>query len=282
MTLSSSSPPLRQVRGPSAVSGDFSRFVVLTRRIAVMEFKLRFFGSVLGYLWQLMRPLMLFGVLYVIFTTVVKFDAPHYPVMLLLGIVLFTFVAESVSSAVGSVLDRENLVRKIQFPRLVIPLAVVLTALFSLGLNLIVVLIFALLQGVTPRWSWLELVPLVGLLIVLTTGFAMLVSALYVRMRDIRPISDVLLQIGFYSSPILFPLEKITPEWLAKAMIIFNPFAAILQQLRHAIVDPTSPSAAAAAGGAIRLLVPLSIIVVVFAVGFRVFNRAAPHIAEDL
>jgi ABC-2 type transport system permease protein len=282
VSLHTASPPLRQVRGPSAISGGFKRFAVLTHRIALMDFKLRFFGSVLGYLWQLMRPLMLFGVLYLIFTTVVKFDAPHYPVMLLLGIVLFTFLAESVSGAVSSVFDRENLVRKIQFPRLVIPLAVVLTAMFSLGLNLVVVFIFALAQQISPRWSWLELFPLVGLLIVLTTGFAMLVSALYVRMRDVRPISDVLLQIGFYTSPILFPIEKITPEELREAMIILNPFAAILQQLRHAIVDPTSPSAAAAAGGAVRLLIPLGIIVAVFAIGFRVFNRAAPRIAEDL
>jgi ABC-2 type transport system permease protein len=275
--------PLRPVTGPAALSGDFRRFVLLTQRIALMEFKLRFFGSALGYLWQLMRPLMLFGVLYVVFTQFVSFgDAPFYAVGLLMGIVLYTFLAESVSAAVSSVVDKENLVRKIHFPRLVIPVSVVLTALFSLGLNLVVVLIFGLAQGMPVRWSWLELPPLIAVLIVLGTGFAMLVSALFVRMRDIRPISDVALQIAFYASPILYPLERVDPPWLQKLILTVNPFATILQQLRHAVIDPTAPSAAVAIGGWERLLVPAAIVAAVFAWGFWVFNRAAPRIAEDL
>ena len=276
-------PPLRPVTGPAALSGDLRRFLLLTQRIALMEFKLRFFGSALGYLWQFMRPLMLFGVLYVIFTQFVSFgDTPFYAVALLMGIVLYTFLAESVSSAVSSVVDKENLVRKIHFPRLVIPVSVVLTALFSLGLNLIVVLIFALAQGVPIRASWLELPLLLGLLVVFATGFAMLVSALYVRMRDIRPISDVVLQIAFYASPILYPLERVDPPWLQKLVLMVNPIATILQQCRHAVIDPTAPSAAAAIGGWERLLVPGGMIVFVFVWGFWVFNRAAPRIAEDL
>jgi ABC-2 type transport system permease protein len=276
-------PAVRPVTGPAALTGDLRRFVLLTQRIAVLEFKLRFFGSALGYLWQFMRPLLLFGVLYVVFTEFVSFgNAPFYAVVLLMGIVLNTFLAESVSAAVSSVVDKENLVRKIHFPRLVIPVAVVLTALFSLALNLLVVLIFALAQGVPVRWSWLELPLLIAILVVLATGFAMLVSALFVRMRDIRPISDVALQIAFYSSPILYPLEVVQPAWIQKLILTVNPFADILQQARHAVIDPTAPSAAEAIGGWERLLIPGAIVAAVFAWGFWVFNRAAPRIAEDL
>jgi ABC-2 type transport system permease protein len=270
------------VRGPSALSGDARRFFLLTKRIALQEFKLRFFGSVLGYVWQLMRPLLLFGVLLVVFTQALPLgDVPFYPVMLLLGIVLFTFIAEAVSGAVSSVVDNENLVRKIHFPRLVIPSSVVLTAVFSLMLNLIVVGIFAVALGVNPQWNLIE-VPLgVGLLIVFVFGLSMLVSALYVRFRDIQPITDVFLQAYFYATPILYPIEKL-PEDAQRYMIIFNPFATIVQQLRHAAIDRAEPSAATLAGGFVYLLIPLGMIVAICVIGFIVFNRAAPRIAEDL
>src|SRR5690606_18593325 len=148
------------------VGSDPRRFWHLTRALAVTEFKLRFFGSVLGYAWQVMRPLMLFGVLYVLFTQIVKLggDVPRYGVALLLGLVLYTFVSEATGTAVTSIVDRENLVRKIEFPRLAVPLSVVLTALFNLMLNLGVVAIFLLASGGSVRWTWIELVPLVVIL----------------------------------------------------------------------------------------------------------------------
>ena len=140
------------IRGPRALTDDWRRFWHLTLTIARNEFKLRFFGSILGYLWQLVRPLLLFGVLLFVFSHVAKIGgtAPHYAVALLAGIVLFTFFAEATTGAIRSVVDRENLVRKIQFPRLVIPLSVVLIAGFNFSLNLIVVFVFALAEGVTP------------------------------------------------------------------------------------------------------------------------------------
>ena len=130
--------------------------------LAVTDFKLRFFGSALGYVWTLMRPLLLFGVLYFVFTEVVRLgdDIEHYPVYLLTSIVLFTFFSETTSRGVTSLVERENLLRKVRFPRLVIPLSVALHALFNLGLNLIVVFVFVLASGIEPRVSWLELIPL--------------------------------------------------------------------------------------------------------------------------
>ena len=270
------------ITGPAALSGDRRRFLLLTKRIAVMEFKLRFFGSVLGYLWQLMRPLLLFGVLLAVFTQFLPVgDVRHYPVMLLLGIVLYTFIAEAVSQAVSSVVDSENLVRKIQFPRLVIPMSVVLTAVFNLCLNLIVVLIFAIAMGVKPQWNLVEVPFGIALLIIFALGWAMLVSALYVRFRDMRPITDVALQVFFYATPILYPMEKLADP-AAKIMVIINPFATILQQLLHAAIDTNEPSAAYVAGGFAWLVIPLGIIFGIFVLGFWVFNRAAPRIAEDL
>src|SRR5271155_3445437 len=162
------------IRGPRALSDNWRRFWHLTFTIARNEFKLRFFGSMLGYFWQLMRPLLLFGVLLFVFSHVAKVGgtAPHYAVALLAGIVLFPFFGEATGGSVRSVVDRENLVRKIQFPRLVIPLSVVLIACFNLCLNLIVVLIFALAEGVRPMLSWVEAPLIIGLLVFFCTGLA--------------------------------------------------------------------------------------------------------------
>jgi ABC-2 type transport system permease protein len=272
------------IAGPSALTGDTRRFVHLTWTLAVQEFKLRFFGSVLGYLWQLMRPLMLFGVLYVVFTQFVKVsDQELFPVSLLLGIVLFTFFAEATTGAVSSVVDREQLVRKIHFPRLAIPLSVVLTASFNLVLNLIVVFIFGLILGIELRWTWLELPILVVLLGVFVVGLAALLSALYVRFRDLRPIWEVVLQILFYGSMIIVPFETVYDRFQTLGRILLaNPLAAVVQQARHAVVDPSIPGTAAAMGGWERGLVPVAIVLATSVLGLWVFNREAPRIAEDL
>nr|MBA2517034.1 ABC transporter permease [Solirubrobacterales bacterium] len=251
--------------------------------LAVTEFKLRFFGSFLGYLWQLVRPVLLFGVLYVVFTQFVKVGGrvAFYPVVLLSNIVLFTFVQEG-TGAVGSMVAHEGLVRKIHFPRMAIPVSVVLTAAFNLILNLGVVLAFAVASGVEPRLSWLEAPLLIALLAMLVTGLAMLLSALYVRFRDIKPIWEVVLQAMFYATPVIYAIETISVSESIKHLLMLNPVAAILQQFRHAVIDPNAPTAAAAAGGTPQLLIPLGILVFAMLLGFGVFNREAPRIAEEL
>jgi ABC-2 type transport system permease protein len=276
----------RPIRGPSAFGGDPRRFVNLTWTLAFTDFKLRFFGSALGYVWQLMRPLLLFGVLFLVFSRFFHFgnEARFYPVALLLGIVMFSFLSEATTASIRSLVAREGLIRKIEFPRLAVPLASVLTAVFNLALNLIPVLLFLLVVGGTVRWQWLELVPLIGLLTIFATGLAMLLSALFVRYRDVEPIWDVVLQILFYCSPILFTVQMVADRAgeAAGNLLMINPFAAVLQQARHAVVDPSHISAADAAGGTARLLVPLLVVVVTAIIGFIVFHRAAPSIAEEL
>ena len=226
---------------PSALGGDLRRFARLTYTLAVTDFKLNFFGSVLGYLWGLMRPLMLFGVLYVVFTQVIKFGegVKHYPVYLLTSIMLMNYFGETTGGGVTSLIKHQNLLRKMQFPRLVIPLSVALTALFNLGLNLIAVFFFAMVSGVEPRLSWLQLPLLVIFLAVLAVGLAMLLAALYPRYRDISPIWDVVLQILFYATPVLYVLSTVPDEY--ERAFLANPIAVVLTQARHAVIDPSAP-----------------------------------------
>jgi ABC-2 type transport system permease protein len=280
----------RPIRGPRALTDDWGRFWHLTFNIARNEWKLRFFGSALGYLWQLVRPLLLFGVLYVFFTKVARVNSTHaagerfYGTQLLGSIVLFTFFGEATGAAVRSVVERENLVRKIQFPRMVIPLSVVLMALFNLGLNLIVVLVFALAGGAHPMLSWLELPLIVAFLTLFSTGLAMLLSALFVFFRDVQPIWEVVNQVLFYASPVIISLATVRDKLSAGLVHVYmlNPLAVTFQEFRHAMIDPDAPSAAEALGGWLALLEPLAIVAVIFAIGFVVFNRSARLIAENL
>ncbi len=283
MTASAVRSGPTEVTGPSAFSGDVRRFLALTVSLAALDFKVRYFGSVLGYVWQLMRPLLLFGVLYVVFTKFVKFNAgvKDFPAVLLTGIVLYTFFGDATGNAVTSVLDRENLVRKIQFPRVVVPLAAVLTAFFNLVTNLVAVGVFVVATGVRPQWTWLAFPLLVVALGILAVGASLLLSALYVRFRDVRPIWEVVLQMLFYGSPILYAIEVI-PSETARQALMCNPLAALLQQSRHWLIDPSAPSTAEAIGGTARLLVPAAIVVAICVLGVWYFEREAPRIAEEL
>jgi ABC-2 type transport system permease protein len=267
--------------GPTAFGEDLRRFVNLTVLLAATDFKLRYFGSVLGYLWSLVKPLLYFGVLYVVFTVILHVGegVPHYAVYLLTAIMLWNFFLETTNGAVPCLVAREGLLRKIRFPRLAIPLAVSLTALFTLCTNFIVVLAFAIAEGITPEPSWLQLLPLVALLATLAVGTGMLLSAMFVRFRDIQPIWEVLTQVLFYGSPIIYVAAKYKG---AVHIAMCNPLAAILTQMNHAFVDPQAHSAAVYIGGTARLLIPLGIIAVAFALGLWFFNREAPRIAERL
>jgi ABC-2 type transport system permease protein len=276
-----------RIKGPSALGSDFGRMMRLTWTLAATDFKLRYFGSVLGYLWSLVQPLMLFGVLYVVFSVLLDFSGSEkfYPVALLAGIVMFNFIAEATSGSVRSIVSREPLVRKIEFPRLAVPLATVLTALFNYTLNLIPVFVFLIAAGGSPRWSWFELPVIVAILTVWLAGIAMLLSATFVRYRDIEPIWSVVLQVLFYATPIFYTLDTVGQKtgdaWVGNVLMI-NPFAALLQQFRHAIIDPSHLSAAAAIGGTWRLAAPLLVIVLTVAAGWLVFSRMAPKVAEEL
>lgn len=281
----------RRIKGPSALGSDPGRLWHLTWALAKTEFKLAFFGSVLGYLWQLMRPLLLFGVIYLVLVAAKLHQHGahvYFPAALLLGIVLFTFLSESSGGAVTSLVNRESLVRKIEFPRLAVPLSIVLTALLNLALNLIPVVIFLLAAGGSVRLAWLELPLLIAMLALFSTGLGTILSVGYVSYRDVRPIWDVILQATFYASGIFIVLTGVKPVTVlgvhvdVARVLMANPFAALLEQARHVLIDPSYPSAASAMGGIAMLMIPVGIALTVILAGFLLFDRQAPKVAERL
>ncbi|MBF6621816.1 MAG: ABC transporter permease [Patulibacter sp.] len=277
---------LREMKGPAAISGGAKRFWSLTWMVAVTEFRLSYFGSVLGYLWTLMRPLMMFGVYYTVFTQIMDLGdkIPHYPAMLLMNIMLFQFFAESTSSEVQSVVARENLVRKMQFPRLVIPLSVVVTALLNLAVNMLAVLVFVLLNGVEIRWTWLLLPVALLPLIMLASGVSMILAASFVKYRDVLPVWGVVTQALFYASPILYTVDVVRERNLPaiETVLHTNPLTGIMEGARYLIIDPNAPGAISAWGGWPQAAIPIGIIVFVFVFGLWYFNRQAQTAAELL
>jgi ABC-2 type transport system permease protein len=278
-------PPLREMSGPSALGGGFRRFFDLLWLMSATEFKRTYFGTVFGYLWSLVRPFMLFAVLLFVFTQVFKIghELDNYPVLLLLGIVLFTFFQEASTTAVTSVVAQESVVRKTQFPRLVIPLSTVLTAAFNFCLNMIVIAVFILAWGVDPTWTWLLFPFALLALLVLTAAVSTILSVLFVRFRDMAIIWTVAAQMLFYATPILYPLGKpgLNNPSIEKFLMI-NPLAVIFEQVRVWVLEPNAPTAAQAAGGALHLLPAATIFVAICLFSVWIFNRDAPRIAEAL
>jgi ABC-2 type transport system permease protein len=273
----------RQIRGPSAYGGSWRRFVHLTWLLAITEFRLAYFGSVLGYIWSLMRPLLFFGVLYVVFSQVIKFGGTtkDYPMVLLTSVVLFLFFSEATGNAVRSVLNRESLVRKMQFPRMVIPVSTVLTSVLNLATNLLAVFVFLLAYGIEPRWTWLLLPLLLAPLIAFTTGVSMILSSLYVTYRDVSPIWAVFSQLLFYATPVLYTFEQASSA-TQRHLLMSNPLAGMLEQARRWLVDPAAKGAIDASGGIGWFLIPTAIFLAVCVLGLWIFNREAPKIAERL
>jgi ABC-2 type transport system permease protein len=272
---------LREVRGPSATGGGRRRFFDLLWLISATEFKKSFHGTAFGYLWSLVRPLMLFAVLLVVFTRIFRFDVPNYPVLLLFNLVVFGLFQEGTGAAVSSVLAQEGIVRKTQFPRLVIPLSSVMVALFTLSLNLIAVFVFILAYGVDPMWTWLLLPVILLLVFVLTCAVSLLLSALNVRFRDVAIIWTVAATVLLYATPIIYPIDFLEPSFL-KDVLLANPLTLIFEQARHWIIDPEAETAREAAGSWLAMLPAATIYIATCILGVWVFNREAPKIAERL
>ncbi len=274
-------PGHRRTYSPSAFGDDPRSLARITTTLAKAEFKLHYRGSMLGYLWSVMQPLMLFGVLYFVFSGVVGLDdIRHFPVYVLSAVVLWTYFSEATSGGVISLVQGDGLLRKMRFPSVAIPLSVSLKALFNLGMNGLVVLGFAVASGVRPRLSWLELPLLVVLLVALTTGLTLILSILYVRYRDTQQIWRVAERALFFVSPIIYPATQY-PEAI-REIAGMTPIVMILTEMRHAFIDPSAPSAAALAGGAPRLLVPIALSVGLFGLGLLMFDRQGPRAAELL
>jgi ABC-2 type transport system permease protein len=277
-----SNPELRQISGPGALGGGWRRAWDLLSLIAVTDFKKAYLDTALGYVWTVARPLMLFGVLLAVFTQVFRLGSsvPHYPVLLLFNIVLFGFFQEATLTAVQSIVGQEGVVRKTQFPRLVIPLAIVLTTAYNLGLNLIVVFVFIFASGIEPMATWLLLPVVLLAMLGITTAVSMLVASLFPRFRDTAIIWTVLSTVLFYATPTLYTLD-VVPD-LMQDFLKINPLTPIFVAAREWIIDPTAPSLIDTYGGLTGMLPAIAIYVVTCLLAVYVFAREAPRIAERL
>jgi ABC-2 type transport system permease protein len=270
------------IRGPSAFGGDPRRFLHLLWLTAAADFKTRYLSSWLGYAWSLLRPLLFFGVLYLVFTRVIRFggQVENYAALLLFNIMLYQFFQDATTSAVRCVVQRENLVRKMQFPRVVVPLSVVVNASLTALMNLIAALAIIVAIGVEPRWTWLLLPVILAALLVFTTGVSLALAALYPRFRDVEQIWTVAVRALFYATPILYPIEFVPESW--RIVVAANPLTPLFEQARIWVIDPSAPSLAETAGSAAALLIPVAIFIGACVVGLWLFEREAPRVAEAL
>lgn len=257
---------------------------ILLKELTKTDFKLRYQGSVLGYLWALLRPLMMFAILYIVFSKLLKIgnDIPHYPVYLLCGTTLWSFFTECTSQGIQSIIVRGDLLRKISFPKYIVVVSSQLTAVINLLINLAVVIIFALINGVTPSWTWFLIIPAILELYLFSLGIAFLLGSINVKYRDITSIWDVLVQALFYAVPIIYPISMVaSTSTLAAKIILLNPIAQAIQDIRYNLITTETittwnyifnPS----------VIIPLVIVFVVLIFGAVTFRRKSKFFAEEV
>lgn len=262
---------------------------ILLRELVKTDFKLRYQGSMLGMAWSVLKPLMLFAVMYVVFVRFLRFGAgiPHFAVSLLLAQTLWAFFQEATSQGMQAIVGRGDLLRKLRFPKYIVVVSSTVSALINLVISLFVVLIFMIVNGVEFRPTIL-LFPLVVVeLYIFALGIAFLLSTMFVRFRDIGHIWDVIMQVWFYATPIIYPLTQlINVGWLsvAKLVLMLNPIAQIIQDARYLVVTTQTETIWGLVGQQCWLLklIPLLIIAIVLLVGVTVFRRRSPYFAEEL
>lgn len=259
--------------------------LILLRQLVITDFKLRYKGSFLGYIWSLLRPLALFAILYVVFVNFLKIGAgiPHFAVYLLLGVVLWNYFTEVTSNGLSAIVGKGDLMRKLYFPRYVIVVAGSFSALINLAINLLVVAVFMYINGVAFTWSILWLIPLIIELFIFALGVAFLLAALYVKFRDINYIWEVILQGGFYATPVLYPLSLVIDksEMVAKIMLM-NPVAQIMQDARWAVVTKDTQTISTIVNNPLAPYAPVVMVIVVAVVSVIYFRKKAPSFAEEI
>ena len=257
--------------------------IILLKQLVKTDFKLRYQGSVLGYAWSLLRPLFLFVILYVVFGVFLKAkgNIPHYPVYLLLGIVLWNYFAEVTAGSVGSIVGKGELLRKINFPKYVIILAGSFSAFINLLINFVVIGIFMVVGHVGLTWQALIMLPLIAELFIFSIAMAFFLSALYVRFRDVSYIWEVILQGAFYATPILYPLSLI-PHSAAKFLIL-SPIAQIIQDARHVLVTTKTETIYQVYGGDRWIwAIPLGVSLVTVVLAAIYFRSRSKYFAEEV
>lgn len=259
---------------------------ILLREMIKTDFKLRYQGSFVGHLWSILKPMLLFGIMYLVFVRFLRFDdgTPHYAVSLLLGMVTWNFFTEATNMGMMSIVSRGDLLRKLNFSKQIIVFSSVVGAAINYGINLLVVLVFALISGVQLSWTVFLVIPLVLEVALLATGVAFILSSLFVKYRDIGPIWEVVLQAGMYATPIIYSLTFIIQRGqvtVAKLMML-NPLAQVIQDLRHFLIYEGSMTIRDMFEKPYYVMIPYLLPVVVFGLGYLIFDKNAKKFAEIL
>ncbi len=264
------------------------RFVTKQNRALLAElvrtdFKLRYQGSALGYAWSLLRPLLMFVILYAVFVKVLKSggDIPHFPVYLLLGIVIWNFFVEMTVQSLGSIVGRGDLIRKIRIPRWMIVFSSSISALINLFLNLIVIVVFMLLNHVDLLRTTLWLPLILAEVYVLALGLSFFLAAAFVKFRDINYIWEVILQAGFYLTPILYAMSFI-PSVTAQKIILLNPMAQAIQDARYATITHNTPTIYRLFDNGPYIFIPFAVVVLVLVIGLLYFRKESQYFAENI
>lgn len=258
---------------------------ILLRELVISGFKLRYQDSVLGYVWSLLKPIFVFTILYVVLVEFLGIGAgdPTWPVALFLGIVLWNFFAEVTGMGLTSIIDRGDMIRKINFPKYVIVLSTSFLALINLLLNFAVVIIFMSIKGIYPDLSaFLAILCILGLFI-FALGLAFFLASIFVRLRDINYIWEIVMQAMFYGSVVMFPLSTVIEKnsTLAKILLL-NPIAFLIQETRNLLISETNPTLISLTNQPLFALIPISIIILVFIFGAWYFRRQSPYFAENI
>ena len=257
---------------------------ILLKELVKTDFKLRYQGSVLGYLWAVLRPMLLFAILYVVFAKILKMggDIPHYPVYLMAGTVLWSFFSECTNQGIQAIVARGDLLRKISFPKWIIVVSATITALINFLINLGVIIVFALANGVAPRLTWL-LVPFVVLeLYLLSLGIAFFLGAINVKFRDISSIWEVFMQALFYAIPIIYPITMVAAASPSAAKIfLLNPIAQVIQDVRFLLITDQTITTWNYLPERFLHFIPLIIVLFILVLGGVYFRKRSKYFAEE-
>ena len=257
---------------------------ILLKELVKTDFKLRYQGSLLGYLWAVLRPMMLFAILYVVFAKILKMgsDIPHYPVYLLAGTVLWSFFSECTNQGIQAIVARGDLLRKISFPKWIIVVSATVTALINFLINLGVVIIFAIINGVTPNLGWL-LVPFIILeLYLLSLGISFFLGAINVKYRDISSIWEVFMQALFYAVPVIYPITMVaSASPLAAKIFLLNPIAQVIQDVRYFLITDQTITTWNYLENRFLYLIPLGLVSLVIILGGIYFRKRSKYFAEE-
>ncbi len=262
-------------------TGSRTAYFNLIKNIGLSDFKVKYHDSFLGYLWTLAKPLLLFTILFIVFTRFLKIghDVPNYSVQLLLGIIVWNYFSESTITAMNSLVSKGALLRKIYFPREIIVLASGFTTFLTLLLNMAVLPVFMFLKHISVDAHVILIIPLLMELFIFTIGLSMLLSALYVKFRDIGHIWEVSLQGLFYATPILYT-PALIPERF-RGLIMLNPMAQIIQDMRKVLIDPNVLSSYDVLKHGLWLI-PYILVGVVFLLGLLYFKKSSKYFAEEV